>query len=278
MFKRIAVHVDNDPACESRVSAAVMLANVYGAQIGGICVQEPPVGYGYDEVIVPSAVMEVLRQQLAERRHKCEQQFARWTSSAGTGKYWVAVEGLWVNELVAQGRCNDILILSQADLQTHRSSIAPYQLESVIMTVGRPVLTIPYTGPMAKPVERVLLCWDGGRESARAIADAAPFLAKAKEIVVLSLDEAPPIVPGIKGAKGGLDAYLQAHGYVEPKHASGTTSGIGIGSAILNTASDYGSDLIVMGLYGHSRAREWVLGGASREMLSCMTIPVLFSH
>ncbi|WP_454690299.1 universal stress protein [Achromobacter aloeverae] len=278
MFKRIAVHIDKDPACEGRVATAMALAQTYTAHIVGIYVQDPPYNYAYGEAVIPSAILEVQQQQIADERHKCSQEFCHLTASAGLGKSWIAVEGLREEELALQARCSDLLILSQADLQTHRSSIEPYQLESVVMTAGRPVLVVPYEGKLTQPVERVLICWDRGRESARAIADAAPFLSRAKEIAVLTVDEAPAAAPRIRNTMHGLDDYLRAHGYVEAKPVSSSSKGIGIGNAILNTASDCGADLIVMGLYGHSRAREWMLGGASREMLESMTVPVLFSH
>ncbi|WP_158219359.1 MULTISPECIES: universal stress protein [unclassified Achromobacter] len=278
MFKRIAVHIDKDPACAGRLATALALAKTHEAQIVGIYVQDPPFNYGYDEVVVSAAVLEVQRTQMAEERQKCTEYFCQRVALTGQSKSWVAVQGALEDELALHSRCSDILIMSQADPQTHRSSVQGYQLESVILTAGRPVLTIPFATELTQPVDKVLLCWDQGRESARAIADAAPFLELAKEIVVLTVDKR--VVPEGEARKtmSGLDDYLRAHGYAPAKAVSASSKESGIGNAILNTAADFGSNLIVMGLYGHSRAREWVLGGASREMMSDMTIPVLFSH
>ncbi len=279
MFKRIAVHIDKDPACEGRVATAIALAQAHEALVVGLHVQDPPFNYGYDEGVIPSVVADVQRRQFVDERRQCEAQFCEWTSAAGVSKSWSSVEGLREEELAQEARTSDLLILSQPDRRTHRSSLETYQLETIIMTVGRPVLTIPYAADtQSGPFERVLVCWDRGRESARAIADADPFLARAKEIAVLTLDEDTQPEPRIRNTMGGMDAYFRAHDYVEPKAVSGSSRGVGIGNAILNVASDCGATLIVMGLYGHSRAREWILGGASREMLATMTMPVLFSH
>lgn len=279
MYKRIAVHVDRDAAFERRIAAAAGLAQAHVAEVVGIYVQDPPYVYGYNESLTPAAVLEVQRRLINDEREHVERTFESLTASAAVPKSWIAVEGLRDEELAVQARSSDILILSQPDADfSRRSSIEPYQLETVIMTAGRPVIVIPYDGGLADPVERVLICWDGGKEAAQAIADAAPFLARAKEIVVLSLDQDQVPQTRKRSAMGGLQAYLRAHGYVTPKPVFGSSSGIGIGNAILNTASDHGSDLIVMGLYGHSRAREWILGGASREILATMTVPVLFAH
>ncbi|OWT68118.1 MULTISPECIES: universal stress protein [unclassified Achromobacter] len=279
MYKRIAVHVDRDGAFERRIAAAVGLAQAHNGEVVGVYVQDPPYVYGYNESLTPTAVLEVQRRLINDERQQVQRTFEHLTASAGVPNSWSSVEGLRDVELAVQARSSDILILSQPDADfSRRSSIEPYQLETVIMTAGRPVIVVPYDGGLADPVERVLICWDGGREAAQAVADAAPFLGRAKEIVVLSLDQ--DLVPrtGNRSAVGGLEAYLRAHGYVAPKAVFGSSDGVGIGNAILNTASDHGADLIVMGLYGHSRAREWILGGASREILATMTVPVLFAH
>src|SRR5690606_30428396 len=67
-------------------------------------------------------------------------------------------------------------------------------------------------------------------------------------------------------------------GYPAPKMLLRSSKGIGVGNVILNTSTDYGSDLVVMGAYGHSRMRQWIMGGASKTILSSMTVPVVRSH
>ncbi|SAI70491.1 Universal stress protein family [Bordetella ansorpii] len=276
MLKRIVVHIDKDPACQGRVENALALARMHGAQVLGAYVNEPLFVYGYGESVLSPGLMELERGLRTDNRRRCEENFRRWTASSGVPAAWQEFDGRLEDKLPPYVRCSDLLVLSQADPKGHQSLIESHQLESVIMTAGRPIVALPYIGGKLERIDNLLVCWNGSREAARAVADAAPFLAKAQEIRVLLLDRDTDLAPG--EAMNGLDGYLRAHGYVEARLVSGTSRGIGMGNAIVNAATDSGSDLVVMGFYGHSRAREWMLGGASREMLASMTVPVMFSH
>jgi nucleotide-binding universal stress UspA family protein len=122
-----------------------------------------------------------------------------------------------------------------------------------------------------------MLCWNASRESARAAADALPFLAAAEKVVVLVVD--PRSSAGGHGAEPGADVatWLARHG-VKVTVQRDVAADADIGGVILSRAADHGADLIVMGIYGHSRVREMILGGASRSLLSSMTVPVLMAH
>jgi nucleotide-binding universal stress UspA family protein len=136
------------------------------------------------------------------------------------------------------------------------------------------VLVVPYVGEPVVKGEHVLVCWDGGREAARAATDALPFLREARKVTVLTVNTgaAPSEVPG-----ADIALYLARHG-VKSEAARTPAGGIDPGNVILSRAFDYGVDLIVMGAYGHSRVREILLGGATRAILRQMTVPVLMSH
>ena len=123
----------------------------------------------------------------------------------------------------------------------------------------------------------MLIAWDGGREAARAVADALPILARAKQVIVMSINQDPEHPVADAHAQSRLAGYLRRHN-VDPefKHYVGSQSDIV--ESLLSRATDLGTDLIVMGGYGHTRLREMVLGGATRSMLEMMTVPVLMSH
>jgi nucleotide-binding universal stress UspA family protein len=278
MIKRIALQIEKDSACEVRTAVATALAARFDAELIGVYVGYSLPPYVFDESYVPVAVMEVTRRKLEEDRGSCEEAFRRQTLPAGIAIQWRAQKGRPDELLARHARCADLLIMSQAVEGVTDSVIAPDLEESVVLTAGRPVLTIPYAGTFPTVGSRILFCWDRGREAARALADAAPFLESAQEVVVLTLNADSDTMRRRMTVDGDLEAYFHAHGYVHPRSTTGSTSGLGAGNAILNAASDYDCDLIVMGLYGHSRAREWVLGGASRSILKKMTVPVLFSH
>jgi len=122
-----------------------------------------------------------------------------------------------------------------------------------------------------------MLCWNATRESARAASDALPFLKAAGNVIVLVAE--PHSSEQAHGAEPGADVatWLARHGVkvVVQREAAASTD---VGNVILSRAADYDVDLIVMGVYGHSRVREMVLGGVSRTLLSSMTVPVLMSH
>jgi nucleotide-binding universal stress UspA family protein len=278
MLKRIAVHIEKSASCEARLSTAGLIAARFQAALVGIYPQYLPSEYRYDENVLPGGLREMLQQRAEEDRKRCEQMYRDRTAGASIAAEWRQPEGSPDEVLPLHARCADLLIIGQAGGRAADSDLAPFQAESIIMSAGRPVLMIPYSGQFPVVGERVLVCWDHGREAARALADAAPFLERAQEITVLTLDPDSDRMRGRRTVANDLQAYFQAHGYTEPRMVSAETADVGIGNAILNTASDYGSDLVVMGLYGHSRARELVLGGASREMLKTQVVPVLFSH
>ena len=136
---------------------------------------------------------------------------------------------------------------------------------------------VPYAGEFETIGTRCLLAWDGSREAARAADDAMPLLAKAKLVEVVVINEGSNNAAG-HGAIPGADIalYLARHGVTA--QVNNIASDIDVGNTMLSHAADTGSDLIVMGAYGHSRVREWIMGGATRMLLDTMTVPVLMSH
>jgi nucleotide-binding universal stress UspA family protein len=147
----------------------------------------------------------------------------------------------------------------------------------VALAAGRPVLLVPYAGDFAALGRQVLVAWNGTREAARALYDAMFLLAGAEAVTVLEID--PPgdaaVDPELRAAS--VAAALRRRG-IAARARSTVSDGMPIADLILSTAADLGADLIVMGAWGHSRLREFVLGGASRGILEAMTVPVLMSH
>ena len=142
---------------------------------------------------------------------------------------------------------------------------------------GRPVLVVPHIGAPASPRKTVMLCWNASRESARAGLGCAAVPAGRPKVIVLCVD--PRSSAYGHGAEPGADvaAWLARHG-VKVTVQRDVAADSDVGNVILSRAADLDVDLIVMGLYGHSRLREMVLGGASRTLLASMTVPVFVSH
>ena len=147
--------------------------------------------------------------------------------------------------------------------------------EAALFESGRPVVFVPYIQKAGLKLDRVMVCWDGSRAATRAIADSLPFLQKAKQVEIVMVagkaDKGDEI-PGVD-----LGQHLARHGLkVDVKRI--TSADIDVASTILSYAADSGADMIVMGGYGHSRLREFVLGGVTKSILDTMTVPVLMSH
>ena len=148
-------------------------------------------------------------------------------------------------------------------------------VEAALFDSGRPMLVVPYIQRNGLRLDRILLCWDGSRSSARAVADALPFLRRAKAVEVVTVASEPAKSDEMRGAD--IAHHLARHGVkVELKRI--VTAETDVASTILSHAADSSADFLVMGGYGHSRLREFILGGVTREILASMTVPVLMSH
>lgn len=147
-------------------------------------------------------------------------------------------------------------------------------IEAALFDTGRPVLLVPYIQETGLVLDRVMVCWDGSRSAARAVGDALPFLARAKavEVVVVGDRLKSDEMPG-----ADIAHHLARHGLaVELKRIIAADAEVA--SVLLSHAADSTANFMVMGGYGHSRLREFVLGGATRGVLSQMTVPTLMSH
>jgi nucleotide-binding universal stress UspA family protein len=141
----------------------------------------------------------------------------------------------------------------------------------VLIESGKPAIVVPAVGSFGTLGERVLIAWKPGRESARALAAAMPILQRAASVHY--------VVDGrCEWAAAELGGCLRAHGVKAPLKRHAALDAAAPGESLLSLAADCDADLLVMGCYGHSRAREWAMGGATRTVLASMTLPVLMAH
>ncbi len=276
MLGRIAIHLSDDQACKRRIDAGLLLAKQHNAQVVGVHPVADLVGR-YASVL-PQDVRDKLRQQDEQNREATRDAFLDAARAAQVKAEWRAPRGSIEAALALHARYCDLLVMSKFDSTDQLSGILPNLPESVIMAAGRPVLMIPSAGQFETIGQRVLYCWDQRREAARAFTDAAPILSECQKLVVLEVDRDEGMLDEQDIHEDDFSRYCAALGYPEPRRLVRHGGELGVGYIILNTASDTGSDLIVMGAYGHSRMRQWVMGGASRVLLSSMTVPVLLSQ
>ncbi len=178
------------------------------------------------------------------------------------------------NELLAHARMADLTVIAQAKghERAHRA-----MLEHVLFKSGRPVLLVPSAPRQDHRWERIIIGWNAKDQAMHAVTAALPLLQRAREVIVATVD-AVPSKSGHGEAPGrDLAAHLASHGVrVEVRNldAMGRTGG----RTLLDEAAGFGADLLVIGTYGHSRAREFLFGGVTRELLADAPLPLLLAH
>jgi nucleotide-binding universal stress UspA family protein len=273
-LKDLLAHVDNDPACTSRVDVAVGLAAKHGAHLTGLHVLGSPPLPGYIEMELPPSLREGQRRHLEELARRAEERFHERACRRGIRGEWRLRTNDIVGTMKLHARYTDLTVVGQGrDLVDAPRDLA-FLPEELALGVGRPVLVVPRYGTFETVGERVLIAWNGSREATRAVHDALPLLTRATKVTVLSID---PHDSGSRVPSADITLHLARHGV--PAEADSTVAlDIAVGDVLLSRAADLDADLIVMGADGHSRVREMVLGGATRSILQHMSVPVLMSH
>ncbi|MGG1947878.1 universal stress protein [Trinickia sp. NRRL B-1857] len=273
-YKTLLVHIDDSARSEARTAFACDLALKYGAHLIGLYVV-------CQDVLRPlmtgeeSLDLGANEARHAQRMSDAQARFTAIAQRTGCPFEWRAPNGPSVETAVLHARHADLLVLGQEDPENPATHIARYFVEDVIMSAGRPAVVLPHAGRIATFGESALVAWDGGREAARALADAVPLLKRARFVTVVSVSKRPEdSTPDEIDVAG----YLERHGVRASFVCVPRQSGMGTGATLLNQISDRHADLLVMGAYGHARARERVLGGVTHTLFETMTVPVFMSH
>jgi nucleotide-binding universal stress UspA family protein len=255
---------------------SLSVARAFSAHVAGVAFEFEPVIPGDMLGGIPTALIEIQRE---ENKRIAEAAVARFEAAAKAAA--ISAETRIVDASLAGAadlfgriaRRFDFAVVGQA--RREQGASEELLIEGTLFGSGRPVIVVPYTQTEPLKVERILICWDGSRPAARAIADAVPFLERAKSIEIL-------VVTGERDKSGeitgkNMRSHLARHGLqTEIKHI--TAAGGATQKSILGYVAESGPQFIVMGGYGHSRWREFILGGVTRGILKSMPVPVLMSH
>lgn len=277
-YKNLLVHVDDTKGCAARVRAAIELAIAHDAHLSGVYVMTDPSPAAFAQGYLPPETLDMVQQEARKRAEAALARFAElaernrisFESRSDRVMYTAMAEAL-----ATHARYADLTILGQTDPDDGDGP--RYLPEAVTLASGRPSLVIPYIGPAATLGQRVTVAWDASREAARAVNDALPILERARAVGVVTVN--PSDTPFGHGEQPGADIalHLARHGIkVEVQRIE--SRDIDVPNVILSHIADQSSDLLVMGAYGHSRLREFVLGGVTRTILHDMTVPVLMAH
>ncbi len=273
-FTQIAVHLTGSVEDEVRLGYAEQVARTFDAHLTGLFVgRQPEFWSGVDPIgsAVLNEVIEQARQKAQEMAAALERRFARFDFPNDVRTLEAASGGIG-RRLAAAARTSDLFIGTRPYGDPTGEE---YVEEDVLFGSGHGCLLVPPGGQPPRSYQNILIAWKETREAARAVAEALPFLQRARQVIVALFEEdASEQFHMQSGADIGR--YLSRHGVsAEIRNIGGWTY---TGEAILNEAKQTASDMIVMGAYGHSRFREWLLGGATREVLANATVPVLIAH
>jgi nucleotide-binding universal stress UspA family protein len=275
MIKNIVVNLSVAQA-DAATAYAVSVAAAFEAHLAGIAfAYEPAVAeFGYEGVTV--RLIEAERAKAAGAAEAAIRKFEESARRKGLSAESRQIEANFASagdQFAVIARRFDLSVVTQAEPRKVVSE--EMIIEAALFGSGRPVLAVPYIQKSGLALNRVMVCWDGSRNAARAAADAMPFLARAKAVDVVMVtgertksDEMPGADIAHHLARHGLQVTVQRIVSVDSD----------VANTLLSYAADAGADFIVMGGYGHSRLREFVLGGATRGILAAMTVPVLMSH
>jgi nucleotide-binding universal stress UspA family protein len=280
---KILVHFDDSVDSEQRLKLARQVAQMRANNGGAPSAVEAVYSTLPDYLAAYSAFSEfssesigVLLASDARRAQEARARFDQWIQAPGPGATWVsAVNEMPGNFLLSRSWLVDFLVLGQNNSNDASKSMLPRNLlADVILDSGKPCLIVPYIGASNSTLKNIMIAWKDTRESSRALVAAMPFLQNANSIHVVA--DVPPLK--LQEFEVHFSSYLVANGIsTKPIFRSNSGPDIG-GNSLLSSAADVGADLLVMGCYGHSRVREFVLGGVTRTILQSMTLPVLMVH
>ena len=275
MLKDVVVNLSGRAPLDFAADYATSIAATFGAHVTGIAFLYEPVIPDGTLGGVPVDLIELQREENSKIARDAISRFEAGVKKAGVAsetRQLDATFGGAATRFAQVARRFDISVVAQA--QREQGATDELIIEGALFESGRPVIVVPYIQKSGLTLERVLACWDGGRTAARAIADAMPFLerAKAVDLVIVAEERKNDEITGVR-----MSEHLTRHGVaVSVKRIA--KGDLAVKDVILSYAADSGADFMVMGGYGHSRLREFILGGVTRGILNSMTVPVLMSH
>lgn len=268
------------------LGTAMTVARTFGAQLVGLFVRSDPAeALPYLGDGVSGQVIEQLMQAAKDGADKASaharQIFADKAARAGLplvekdntstlpSARFLDVAGHRDDVVATHSRLSDIVVFGEGNANAAGGST----LEAAMMSAGRPVLIAPKACAIHVG-GTVAIGWDESPMAAHAITAAIPFLGAAKSVTILCIGE-----QNLAPEPGSLLVdYLSLHGISAGIHLVEQTGGRSIGGVLLDEAEKMDADLLVVGGYGHSRLREFIVGGATQHIRSHATIPVLMAH
>ncbi len=280
-YRDLLVIMDDPDRWSTVVDIAVHVAARAGARLAGLYVEHPIVvsslshpeaaaGFWLSESTMPPISGEPAESTAHGQADRARALLDKQAAGTGISVDWRVTDANPNEAATLHARTSDLVVIGQTD-----PAVARELPERVLLNGGRPVLVVPRAGTFPTIGERAVIAWNASREATRAVHDALPFLRSAAHVTVLTIN-IPHGVASMEEPGGDLIRHLACHGVHADRAA--TVGDVAVAAMLLSRLADLQADLLVMGGYGHSRMREIILGGVTREILGAMTVPTLLSH
>lgn len=270
-MKSILLYGNEDGGTGARFEAALTLARTYDGHI--VCLQATPydsyiLGDPFGGVYALPEVVERVREAEDAHRARIEAMLPR----DGLSWEWQRVDGAPVQSLIDRTRLADVVVVSLPPLNDQGRRGTTGMAGDVALHVRAPVLAMPMEAQAFDPLGVAVVAWNGSIESAHALRQALPMLARARSVHLITVDGRQHDFAASQArdylALHGIGAEVREWPLQEP----------GIATTLIAAAESLDASYIVMGAYGHSRLREAVLGGATRDLLDSSPIPLVLAH
>ena len=274
MIRDIMVHLDGSSQDEIRLSHAETLAQAFKAHLTALFANRlPGFAISADAAGTGAVYMAELMEEAMADGDRLADDIKRRLDRLSAPHDMLRVDAVPDNvgrQVSVAARYADLFLTVRPSAGSDEGMRWMGLVEGVLFGSSRGVLLVPEGRP-ANPIKRIVVGWNGSRESARAVAEAMPFLRKAAKVVVLTAERDP----GADDLDTRLVRHLDRH---EVKATLHDVRSRDPADAILAEASAIEADMIVIGAYGHSRLREWALGGVTRDLLLRSPLPLLLAH
>jgi nucleotide-binding universal stress UspA family protein len=280
LFKSFLTFADGSEASKLRLHTAAAMAERHDAHLTAVALTlHASFHTGFQSVPASKLYFEELKQAHDQARTLSGETAAALRAMGRSGDVrWGSDTAAGLAEIAAiHARYADLTMVGQPGGDDTTDALTEAVLEGVLFNSGRAAVVIPHGWTGGAFGRRILIAWDPVKQAARALADALPFIAEADAVIIAMVD--PESDPRRYGDEPGADlaAAVARHGVaVTVDRLSGSPGGVA--EAIRTHAKIAGSDLIVMGGYGHAHWRQSLIGGVTHAMIHDTEVPVLMAH
>lgn len=275
-YKDIVVHLDGTAEDEIRIAHAERLAEQFGARLTGLftnVLPDPALYIGEFGTSLIGQLTETAVNEGDAIKGRLEQRFARLgvvnelrriQGFPGQVEHGVATEARWADLFVASCPYGDTLDRWKA------------VIERVIFSGGRGLYLVPHDSKPRPAIGTVLIGWVDSCQATRALTEALPLVGLATHVRLVTVQETAHGRLGGAEALADIAAHLGRHGVKATVSVLSSPDAPAV--ALLDEAHRISADLLVIGAYGHSRFREWILGGVTADLLATADLPLLMAH